>query len=609
MTVIVNTGSTLTVQIETGLTLTSDSTVASGGFLDGDGVVTGAFNLVDQGTIAADLAGTTLSLNMGTLTNQGTVLANNATLAMASSAALTNMTGGTLTGGTWDALGTGTIALSGGAIVTDNATIILDGTSSLLTGYQSGAVAIDNSLTTIANTGTLELLHGRNFTAAGSLVINGDLTLAGGTLSGENGGITVAATGTITGYGTLDQGTPISDSGLIVAAGGTLALPAAGEFSGGQGTLMAAAGATLALLGEGSQYSYTIVNDGTVAITTNQFVPGKIDITGPYSGTGSFLIEGLTPGGGARTELELPGSVSANVTFDPNAGLLLLDTPASFTGMLSGFGDADEVTMSGISTATSATLSGDLLSIQNNLGVVEQTLTLDLTSMNYTGAIFSVSENPLNNTATLSVSGSQAACYVEGTRISTLAGEVAVEKLKVGDIVRARFAGDTPVVWIGHRHIDCRRHPSPEKVWPVLVRAHAFGPRAPHRDLWLSPDHAVFVDDVLIPIRYLINKTSIRQVKVDHVTYFHVELAEHDVLLAEGLTAESYLENGDRGAFDNGGPAITLHPDFGARRWDAMGCAPLVVTGPALKAVKDRLDQRGAQKQRLTKLKRPVRAA
>ena len=87
----------------------------------------------------------------------------------------------------------------------------------------------------------------------------------------------------------------------------------------------------------------------------------------------------------------------------------------------------------------------------------------------------------------------------------------------------------------------------------------------PCRDLLLSPDHAVFVDNVLIPIKHLINGKTIVQQQTNEVTYYHIELGEHDVLLADGMPAESYLENGDRGAFDNGGGMIALHPDFGIR--------------------------------------------
>lgn len=149
--------------------------------------------------------------------------------------------------------------------------------------------------------------------------------------------------------------------------------------------------------------------------------------------------------------------------------------------------------------------------------------------------------------------------------------------------------GAVPVIWIGHRVIDCSRHPDPRNVWPVCVTKGAFGDNRPHRDLYLSPDHAIFVDDVLIPVRHLINGSSILQMPVRHVTYYHVELACHGVLLAEGLPAESYLNIGQRGDLGDDN-LISLHPDFASRTWEAAGCAPLVVSGPRLAAVRARLD-------------------
>jgi collagen type I alpha len=88
------------------------------------------------------------------------------------------------------------------------------------------------------------------------------------------------------------------------------------------------------------------------------------------------------------------------------------------------------------------------------------------------------------------------ACFASGTRIATATGQVPVERLRVGDLVRTLSGQDWPVCWIGHRHVETRRHPKPNQVWPVRISADAFAPAMPLRDLWLSPDHAVFVDGV-----------------------------------------------------------------------------------------------------------------
>jgi collagen type I/II/III/V/XI/XXIV/XXVII alpha len=89
-----------------------------------------------------------------------------------------------------------------------------------------------------------------------------------------------------------------------------------------------------------------------------------------------------------------------------------------------------------------------------------------------------------------------APCFRNGTRISTERGEVAVEAIEAGDKVRV-LVGDrlAPAIWAGRREVDCARHPQPRKVWPARVAAGAFGPETPHADLFLSPDHAVYVGE------------------------------------------------------------------------------------------------------------------
>jgi hypothetical protein len=137
--------------------------------------------------------------------------------------------------------------------------------------------------------------------------------------------------------------------------------------------------------------------------------------------------------------------------------------------------------------------------------------------------------------------------------------------------------------------VDIANHPSPDRVRPILIRHGAFGLHRPHRDLVLSPDHAVFVDGVLIPARYLVDGDAIAPLPTSSVTYYHIELDRHDVVIAEGLAAESYLDTGDRASF-----AGLCQPD----RTDADRCglireaqayAELIVVGPLLQAVRSRV--------------------
>lgn len=192
------------------------------------------------------------------------------------------------------------------------------------------------------------------------------------------------------------------------------------------------------------------------------------------------------------------------------------------------------------------------------------------------------------------VLGLVVACFASGTRIATPEGPVAVEDLTPGMTVLTAQGDTAPVIWMGHRRVDCARHPDPKNVLPVRVQRDAFGPGRPHRDLVLSPDHAVAFEDVLIPIRHLVNGSTIRQESVPTVTYWHVELPEHDLLLAEGLEVESYLDTGDRDSFANGGVVVQRHPSFGAGRREANGVAPLVVLGAQVDRARDHLAARAS---------------
>jgi hypothetical protein len=215
-------------------------------------------------------------------------------------------------------------------------------------------------------------------------------------------------------------------------------------------------------------------------------------------------------------------------------------------------------------------------------GTYQQPYTQQLAG-DYAGEYFQISSDSMYDTQlTLEV-----ACYRSGTRILTDHGEIAVEDLRIGDFVQTILGESAvPIIWIGRREVDCTRHPVPQNVWPVRVAAGAFGPGRPHSDLFLSPDHAVYVEEVLIPIKRLINGSTIVQVPVDRVTYHHIEFREHDVLLAEGLPAESFLDMRDGSNYANRPGPTRLYPDFSARMWEAFGCAWLVVTGPELAAAR-----------------------
>ena len=146
----------------------------------------------------------------------------------------------------------------------------------------------------------------------------------------------------------------------------------------------------------------------------------------------------------------------------------------------------------------------------------------------------------------------QLACFLAGTFICTPEGEVAVEALQAGDLVMTISGLAKPVLWVGRRQVETSRaHPLTDT--PICIQAHALGLNMPMRDLYVSPDHAFLIDGVLVQAGALVNGVTIARTRdlPETFTYFHVELEEHDFLYAEGLPAETYLDNGTREGFDN----------------------------------------------------------
>jgi hypothetical protein len=153
-------------------------------------------------------------------------------------------------------------------------------------------------------------------------------------------------------------------------------------------------------------------------------------------------------------------------------------------------------------------------------------------------------------------------CFVTGTLIRTPAGDVAVESLQQGDAVTVTDGRTAAIRWIGRRTVNTR-FADALTAMPIRIKAGALGEAAPSRDLLVSPDHALLVDDVLIHAGALVNDVSIvRETAMpESFTYYHVELADHALILAENLAAETFIDNASRMAFDNWAEHEALHAD------------------------------------------------
>ena len=177
------------------------------------------------------------------------------------------------------------------------------------------------------------------------------------------------------------------------------------------------------------------------------------------------------------------------------------------------------------------------------------------------------------------------ACFFPGTLIATPSGERKVEELDSGDTILVRDSGAipatrlacteeeflqrciaraVPVKWIGHQTISSLIGPA-ERLMPVRFAAGSLGDGLPHSDLTVTADHAMLVDGILCEAGALVNGTSIALVPLsefgERCTVYHVETEAHEILLANGAPAETFVDNVSRRAFDNFAEFEALHGD------------------------------------------------
>ncbi len=573
-----------------------------------DATATIANNL--SGTISGyygiDVLGTAAVINDGTISTGSTSDGVGVFVRAGASGTVVNNASATIAGSTGvtfrqDAVGATVVnqGLIGGdylgiylhvsnAVVTNAANGTISGRSGGIGGTGAGGTA------TISNAGTISAEYVGPFGPSPGIKLRGTdvvSNLAGGVVSGFAYGIWSQFDTTILSF---------SNAGLVSATKTGVSLAGKGTVSNlAGGTIAAAYGVT-----GGNNGPVTVANAGTLSGSSKavKFFAGQADrvIVSPGAVFVGAVDGGNTIGATVVSTLELASAASTgtlsgigtsvvnfgSIVFDAGSQWFLQGNAAGFAGTIAGFAAGDTIEIAGIN-ATGSNYAGGVLTLTTGSGT---------TSLSLTGA----SPFSTGNFRVTNVGGNvdiSLACFRAGTRIRTPDGDVAVEDLRVGGAVCTLLDGPARrIAWIGHRTVDCRRHPRPEKVLPIRVSAGAFGPGLPARPLYLSPDHAVYVGDVLIPVGLLTNGRSIAQVPVDEVTYYHIELPEHDVVLAEGLPAESFLDTGNRANFENSEGATRLWPDFSmppnhvSAIWEAQGCAPLVVHGAILDSVRAGLD-------------------
>lgn len=142
-------------------------------------------------------------------------------------------------------------------------------------------------------------------------------------------------------------------------------------------------------------------------------------------------------------------------------------------------------------------------------------------------------------------------CFLQGTKIATKRGEVAVEDLRPGDMVVVRDGGFAPIRWIGSVRSDARGAWFEQNA-PIRIPRGAMGSNMPARDLYVSPNHRIWMRDasfemffeereVLVPAKHLVGWKGIEQVRyVPEPEYFHILFDTHQIIMSDGMLTESF---------------------------------------------------------------------
>ena len=183
--------------------------------------------------------------------------------------------------------------------------------------------------------------------------------------------------------------------------------------------------------------------------------------------------------------------------------------------------------------------------------------------------------------------------------ILTPRGEVPVETLSIGDEISTHDGQSVPIKWIGRRSFPREITARKSNVVPVVIRADALGDNVPVRDLRVSPEHAIFFDGVLVPAVNLVNgRTIVRELTVDLVEYFHIEVEGQAIVLADGAPAESYVNHNNRKMFANWPEYVSLYGEDEPHQMLANGQFerryPCVTSGPVLETIRAEIDERDA---------------
>ena len=172
-------------------------------------------------------------------------------------------------------------------------------------------------------------------------------------------------------------------------------------------------------------------------------------------------------------------------------------------------------------------------------------------------------------------------CFLEGTMIASPKGLIAVEHIQEGDQIITYLDGKekpSPVIWVGHRTIKVKTTLNDENAgYPVRIIKNAITDGVPFKDMLITAEHCMFFKNHFIPVRMLINGSTIfYDHSIKEYTYYHIETEEHAIIKADGALTESYLDTGHRSVFNHDQKVISIINR--GKSWNIDSAAPLGTT-------------------------------
>jgi hypothetical protein len=179
-------------------------------------------------------------------------------------------------------------------------------------------------------------------------------------------------------------------------------------------------------------------------------------------------------------------------------------------------------------------------------------------------------------------------CFLKGTTIETAAGDRKIEDLAVGDLLPTVFGGVCPIQWIGYYSYKKSNTARWVKdVLPVRVVRSALGTNMPHADLYITKNHALLIDGVLVTAGTLVNGMTITlddACEINELEFFHIKLEHHNVIYAEGAPCETVRNFDERAANFN-----DYLRRYGPRTTQEVPCAPMFNFNRTRNQIKSRL--------------------